>query len=390
MARASVVTLLSLDQYAQVMGINPWEFNQVAINLPKKNTQQCESVWYQHQWQKDFVSREELAQVILDAEELIAQHINYYPAPKYFELEEHKFGVKKVGGRNSFLDNYGRWQRIPLDYQFAQVSGTQTFTLLAADVTVTYVDRDGDSFDESFTVSDDIGVTHPAEEIFLAFKAGDRLGNAIDETWIIRPLKLSISGTTVSAEGSKSLLVDPALFEAYDAQKLDAADAATFVTEIDIYRIYYDTTNQGLAVWDPPPQGVPTTLVATAPVVVNPGIKDSGLVSVAVATGDLPYSWTPDRYQISYSAGLPLVNRKMSSKWATIVARFATTLLPTEKCGCERSNRILNFWRQIPSTGNEDSRPLTLEEIALPFGPRRGARYAWQYVKGEALDGLSL
>ena len=53
--RADTETLLSLFEWGQLLGINPWELAQ--FESPTEHSAQCESVFYQYAWQQDFLSR---------------------------------------------------------------------------------------------------------------------------------------------------------------------------------------------------------------------------------------------------------------------------------------------------------------------------------------------
>lgn len=71
MARANVQTLLSLDRWAQIMGLNPVSFNGAILgpNCYQACTK-CRELWNQHPWQSSggYMAREDLAWAIADAE----------------------------------------------------------------------------------------------------------------------------------------------------------------------------------------------------------------------------------------------------------------------------------------------------------------------------------
>lgn len=391
MARATIAPLLSINEWAKIFGINPWAFDQVGKNLPAKINHQCPHVWYQFPYQQDFISREELALAILRAEELIAGKVPFYPAPKYIEDEELQFGPARVGGRASMIDKYARLKRVPLQRQFVQVVGTLTFQALETDIGYTDIDLDNDGFDESFQIDIDLGQEYNLDEIELAYSAEYRNDVTVDDTWLIRVVDIQLlTGTTVRIRGDRSLLVDPRVQSQYVGDILDVNTVGLFMVEVDVYRRYFDTTSQGSAIWDKPVCEDPTLEVAEAPIIVNPADIEAGIVSVGISSAELPYSWSPDRLRLSYAAGIKKKNRRMDTMWGMAVAYLAASLLPSEKSGCERSNRILEYWRIAPSLGMSNARPLTVDEINLPWGPSRGARFAWDYVKGFAIDGIGI
>jgi hypothetical protein len=272
---------------------------------------------------------------------------------------------------------------------FVQNVGLETWTSLSTGVAITPADLDGDSFNESFTASIDLGTAYDPDELAIIYPVAERMGESVDGTWEIRPLTVSMSGTVLSVTGSLARLTKPTLQFEYGADVLDYGDSP-WVTTIDVYRHWYDTSDQGLGIWKTPVSQQPSLTVQTALPVVNPSNQEAGIVEVAFQYESTPYYSTPDRLQLNYSAGVPRVKRRMASGWNTAVAYLAISMMTSRKSGCERSNRIIEYWRRVPSAGEGDVRPVTVEEINHLWGPTRGARWAREFVEREALDGLTL
>jgi len=394
MARSGYDTLLSLDQYAQVMGINPWEFNQVGRGLPANSTRQCQAVWYQYAWQKDTVCRDEIAEAIADAEDMIASRINFYPAPKYFTDEEHTNPRPRNNEVPGWVSKSSHWKRLATDYWFIQNVGVLTFTQLdtpsVSGSEVVSTDLDGDGFDDTYVITVTLA-SEPAIRELALFPGDDwRLEEAIDDSWRIRPFRVTKSGTTYIFYVPKYACIQYELQERYNPSVLDASDAI-FVTDFIVARRWTDTAhtvanpNQGIAIWDVPDTCDPDCDVQTYPVCYANYERESGLVNVQLEP-DSPYYWYPDKLRINYVAGIPEKDFKMEHRWALTVARLATALLSNDKCGCERSNIILANWRNIPSLQKERARPLSIEEINSEFGPAEGALYAWKQVSRYVVD----
>ncbi len=162
MARASTPTLLSLDRFASIFGINPVHFNggdgdSIAI-FKLQGT--CNDFWPQYNWQyNDRLSREELARAIYSAEEDLARVLGYYPAPQWIAQEVHKFdrhyrrdlwssgGLNVRGARKSINLRYGKF------IQAGQRAVTLVGTATTAGLTLVYSDPDGDGFDELVTIT---------------------------------------------------------------------------------------------------------------------------------------------------------------------------------------------------------------------------------------------
>lgn len=393
MARASTPTLLALDHWAAILGFNPWQFNQIGKDLPVPITAQCNNVWFQYSWQEDFLSREEIGNAIDSAEQLVADQVKFWPAPKYIEDELIEPRHTRDWGRRSLFAPDGQWKPASTEYMYIRETGKLTRTLLQADAPVVYSAQVG-TFEDIFTITITTTTVMNPDEIAIYFTLTDRLGNDIDETWKIRPVKVNVSGTTVTITGSKFLMVKPELEETYAALKLSATLVANFIVEVDVHRVFTDQTatadnpDQGLASWDPPPGCDVDCGVRVAPFCASNDNADSGVVKIQIQAGDAPYPWGPDRLHLNYLSGIPLNNGKMDVMWAKVITYLSVTLLASEKCGCERANRILYHWRSVPSRQDENARPLTISEIDdNPLvSPRRGARYAWNYIKQKVGD----
>lgn len=382
MARATTETLLPLDTWALKMGINPWEFNQIGEGFPVANTQQCEHVWFQTSWMQDFLSREEVAICIAQAEDMIGQELGYYPAPKYFRDE-----VQSVTSRNWDGSWPYRLQSVQLDHHKVQGGGILNRTLVASGIAVTVSDRDGDGVWDTFTAVTPAQtvVTDPGE-VAAYFTITQRAGAPLDETWRIRPIISSITAGVVSIEGPSYLVVNPLKTLGFTAASLDVTSADTYIGTIDIYRVFRDDStdpaNQGNAIWENPCLTPPCSVEYDA-LCIGDRRGETGFVSVAWnQNGCCPNAnRPPDRVSINYLAGEPLINYQMSNALADVVAHLATALLPGDKCGCERSTRIVAYWRTVAPAQGEGLRADIAGNFGVnPFGPQRGAVYAWSRI----------
>ncbi len=390
MARAETITLLPIDTWGAIMGISPWWLNQVGVGLPGDGAQ-CAHVMMQYSWHGDFLSREEIARSIAKAEEMIAEELNYWPAPKYFANEVHPYPRPFKRDLYGYAGTpRGQWKAVQLNWGKVQGGGLMARSLVNIAGAVVMSDNDGDGINDRFTVTVATTVTDPTE-IAIYFVSADRNGVALDETWRIRPVNVTISGGNAIITGHPSQLIKPDLTLMVNAVSLDATVAANFVTTVEVYRLYTDTTTttadpaQGTAMWEAPDCDTPPCAVSWLPMCLGARNAEVGLVSVDYWLAGAqcpPYDWEPDRISANYLAGEPLVNGQMARAMADIVAHLATGILPVGPCGCERSDRIISWWRNLPSDGNESARPLTMREIdECRFGQSRGALWAWQRVE---------
>lgn len=408
MARADTYTLLSLDTWARIMGISPWEFNQFTDPIPNR-TNACQQTFFQYEWQRDYLSREEIARAIAQAEQLIADELNYWPAPLYITNET-------LNAARTPLDYYtdpllwrpwgilyGGWHYWRVNralfqtkYHKVQGGGTLARTLIGA-ANVAYSDTDGDGINDTATITIAVSTTD-TNEIAAYFNATDRMNNPLLETWRIRPVRVTISGGTATIVGSATLFVKPTFTYGVDVEPLTATDSTVYVTSVDVYRVYTDTTQTGTAYWQPPGGDCydePCAIEAESISCLLDRNGQAGQVGVGFSA-DRCLNWRqPDSINISYLAGVPLVNGDMDTQYAQVVAKLASGLLPNLSCGCERSDRIVSYWRQDVTEPGPDYTPRQLSPLELEsrFGFTRGALFAWKWVnnlKHASIGGAAL
>lgn len=390
MARQLYDTLLSIDEWAHYMGVSPWEFNQITQGFPHDFHPPCENTWYTYSWQKDFISREEVAKAIDDAERAIAHEIGWFFGPKltideqvdyphstqlrHLGLGYTPFGFQKSGTLN--------WDKF--------ISGGIIEREEIGDFSITYSDRDSDGVQDTFTVTFPTTVTDTSE-IALYFVEDNRLGEPISEEFRVRPVTVVIENGTATVKGHKSLCVIPALLEGVNPQDLDVADSI-YVEEFTAARLFIDATytqavpNQGKVLWIVPPDcrdcGEITTGEVWRPLALTPTSPEKGGVQVNYAPGcEAPYSWEPDRALVSYISGARWENGRMKPEYARLVSYLSASFLPHEKCGCERSQAIMHHWRMKVNEG-DNGRNFTQREIdSNPFGePTLGALTVWKRI----------
>lgn len=377
MARSDIPTLMALDQWAEVMGFNPWEFNQIGLGVPFGRDRQCPTVWYQYSWQKQFLSRTEIALAISKAEEALAELLNFYPAYNPDTEWQMSYPNDWRLSMRSGLTPRGQYKPVSLRWKHLDQLGTRTLALIAADQTVTFSDADGDGVEDTFTLT--VATEISADEIEVYYPAAIR--HVLDDTWRIRPLQITqnSAGTEITIVGAKYLLVDPINYEKPAPEKLNATDASIFFTEIDVYRSYIDSSNIGTVEYDARVGFTgDRTFTLTEGRVVN-----NRLAVIRPKVGLYTYGAVdPDRVTICYASGPRMRQGKVPQPFASMIAYLATHYLPALACGCDRADQILYFWRSSPADSEQAERPMTSEEInENPLGATRGAIYAYQMVQ---------
>lgn len=394
MARASTYSLLSIDEWAQILGISPFEINQ--FQYPGTKSAQCNDVLYQFAWQKDHLSREEIGQAIADAERMIADELLYWPAPHY-EIAEpvtyprpyqrELFGYAGTP-RGEWKSASARWHRI---LSGGLLNRTSIGTISGADLVK--LDEDADGVFETFTatITDAaIGTITDASELALYFELADRHGEPLDETWRIRPVRVTIVGNTATFRGHRTLLSTPTAEFAVNAQAKDAKVDTNYVTSVECWRTFTDTSStaalpyQGVAEWKTIPGCADDCTFAINPICINQQKYEQGEFFADLGNAcDWPFpDREPDRLAINYVSGVPLVNGRMDRFYAEIVAKLSVSLLANEKCGCERTNRIIDKLRAPVLKFQDKSADATsFAESENAFPMTYGAQWAYARVK---------
>lgn len=393
MARARTPTLMSLDQYAEVVGLNPVHFNQiVCAAFPEE--QACRSVWFQYQWQQPGrASREALATAIAQAERRIADKIRFWPAPKYFTDERHRYPVQRV---TPTLYNPSMWPYIYAEWKHVQAVGTRCVCeTIEHHEFIVYSDEDGDGFNETATISfdDDDAPNWEPTEVAVFAEAGET-----EERLRIRPVDVEIDGTTVTITASAAQFVDPTAWEdrsytvADDGTRaIDGDDADNFLETAHIYRIETRSTGEDYA---------PAELAFESRSSVSSyqsmdaflklGDYEAGELAVIPVTWDedseswqqacVSLAYAPRYVRINYLAGWATDEQgRVTPPFDRAIAALATSLLTNPVCACGNAERVVEEWQQRP---DPDER-VSLLRSTCPFGDKRGAWEAWTVVAGQ-------
>lgn len=402
MARAATKTLLSLDRFAELIGMHPLHFNQVEINsgdiAPIRN---CGSPIAQYGWQyADRIGREEVAQIIAEAESILSNYLGFDLLPTW----QVQYRAGAFGGINS----RGHWQAIQTTKGYVISGGVEAKTLIDDAVAIVYSDDDGDSYNETATISVATTVTN-IEEIAVYYPGE----SGVDE-WEIRPIKVSISGGIATITCKREQLVKPELFMSLnDNRAVNGLDNTNFLTTVDVYRHYNDPQTQIQFMWEPSANCITCTTCdscVSCTYTTQNGclfVRNSRLGLVAAS----PASWNattsvfdsaefsgcrvPDTALLSYRAGyrdmnLRMPSKTMASKYEHAIARLAVTLLHRPMCGCPTIEKSVSYWRddlaeRHSTQGGSWTHNLSRKLLDCPFGTSRGALYAWQTVKDDAI-----
>lgn len=387
-------TLLPLDSWAEILGISPWEF--AGFTFPAPKSAQCTSVFRKFQWQADHLSTSEVADAIADAEQMIAAELLYWPAPFYTVDEVVPYTRPHQRDLFGFAgDIRGNWKTLSTNWHKVIKGGVLNRTAIATigGADLTKQDLDGDGIYETFTAvitNVAIGTVIDPYEIAIYFEAANRHGEAISESWRIRPVTVSISGNTATITGQRVLLAKPNPQYAVNTTAMDATLDTNYVTSVECYRTFTDDTAtaalpyQGVAIWKNDPTCSQDCTFSIKELCLGQHQNEQGQIFASFGE---PCTWAfpnrePDRVQISYSSGLPLANGRMQKDMAQIVAYLSVSLLANEACGCQRTNRILEKLRAPMLKFQDKSADATsYQESTNAFPMTYGGQFAWNRIK---------
>ena len=414
MSRASQPTLLSLDDFAANLGLDPQHFAGGYSSVRPQS--RCNDTWKQYAWQDSAkISREDIAMHVSEAERDLADALGYWPAPTW-EVDEfheypHPMRPEAFGGGG---DVQLRWKRVKLNRGYVIEGGVRATTEIGTDVWVG-VDIDGDGFDELAQFTVDLTGMDPvptACEIKGYFKEYDVLDAAnsrtdpasagADPSWEVRPLKVTISETTATVYCNTWQIFRPQLQEAYNAADIDADLPANYVDELVFYREYTDESQQVLFGWGVELGCTSLEVCADSTQTGCFRIKNerSGLVTPQPSTYNttteifMSTNWAesvePDAVSFWYRSGWTPTNQRgcqvLDPYWARTITMLAVARLPWPLCDCSNVVDLTDYWRQDASmilTERDRSQSFIVDpsELSNPFGQRVGEILAWRRLK---------
>lgn len=417
MAHAATPTWLPLDRWFEIIGIHPFHGNQLHSDtyLPNASVK-CGLHWYQYAWgNADRISREDLAIAIRQAEEAISNEVGYNllpdwtpTDPDYGEPERILFDRPSVPELYSGwgTDVRGKMRSIKLSRGHIIEGGVRTKVGIET-ATITRSDEDGDTYEETCTVSVGTAVTDP-DELRVYFPGED----AADE-WEIKPIDVSISGAVATIKFKIWQVVDPDKTQGLNPSSIDAETPGNFLTTVDVYRVYNDEQTQVQFLFEEDGDICPCNSANCVACQFDTQWgcfynRDARLGLISPSPGDWDSDdsqfdwedWTacraPDQVRVYYYSGWrdPRGSRpktKMDPYWEQAVAYYAAALLDKAGCDCSNAFEFIYKWQKdIAHSGKEQGAYSALfSQLANRLGTSRGAMFAISRIQqpGRRLGG---
>jgi hypothetical protein len=375
----------------------------------------CKDIWHKYEWQDfDKVSLWEIAEEIHTAEQEIANFQGFWPAPYWMENEIINYPKPFAREyRGNGRDVASRVKAVHLKYGKFIVPGQRALTLVGtatvAGGSLSYTDEDGDGYFETATIQLATTLTDVNEiKVFFTDTSGQL-------EWEVRPVRSkSISSGTVTIVFDSWLLIDPDLYEILPqsggSQAIDVSTINNFVTSIDVYREYVDTTQTSVDFYWENGYLAGTSLACPSCGTIGCTVcgydsqsgcliarsLDNSEVVAYPATYDADNTqWNaslwlpcvePDIVRVSYYSGAQSqeylqgrTHEPLSLYWAQVIAWLATARLPRPLCTCgvvqDRVNTLAN---DLAHFTRGETNFITPDVMTCPFGTRRGEVMAWR------------
>lgn len=396
MARAETRTWLSLDRWAEIVGINPLHFNQFAS---QSFSDLCGQPWYQFDWQDaDRAGREAIAQAIRLAEERMSQYLGYNLLPDWHdEILPYPQPVSPELFGYVYNPRYA-YKSVNLSKAYVISGGVKASSLIEAGVAIVRSDADGDTYEELCTVTVTTDVADCEIRLYYPGESG------ADE-WEIRPIKISSAGGVATITFKSWQIPDPDKLSTLDPSPLTAETDTNYITTVDVYRVYNDPQTQALFMWEKlPDEECGSTATAanewsTQEACIQIRNNRLGLAMAMPGTWDatdeqfdiaaMALGRDPDKVHFYYYSGWEDKQRtcprkEMDRTLETAVAHFAATLLDRDVCACSNVQNYLDYWRtDLARIGSDEAFSNSVMVLGNPFGTMRGAVHAYNICNDE-------
>lgn len=413
MARAEARTKLPLDRWAQIIGIHPAHFNGVYFG---RHPLVCQQPWMQHPYQaQDRVGREEVAIAIAQAEANIEEQLGFRLIPAW-EVDEWRPTVRPLRKELfniSSTDIRGFAQVAFANWGYLVSGGIRGSDLIEANVGIVWSDLDGDNYEETATIEVEVDEGQDPCELRVYYPVAlAQVESGGMDKWEIRPISVSIVGTTATITFKREQCVLPDLVSDYfppaDDSHLRGVDGAVdgnFLEAVDVYRVYNDPQTQVTLMWEPLGSGcicngAGCELCAYSAQTGCLLLRGDPRQSIAVYK---PGTWNEDTHEFDTAAcamgrqpdivrlyyyagwrnkGLGCPTAQMDPAWARAVAYYAAALLDRPICECSNVKTWVDHWqRDLAIMGVDESMRVPESTLRNPLGTRRGAVFAWERVK---------
>ena len=401
--------LMSISQFAELAMMDKFHVAGWCI-VPESKCDCAKNTHPEDMFQNKWLSRREISQAIMRAEQMIADELGYWTAPKTITNEKHGYprmdwgrSYKQTVGlsRNTMVTRDGKdYKSITTDWGYIQGVGTIVETQLNDTIDVE-MDETCSIFTASITLPD---TPTGLEEYHVFFHEDDRYLSEPKEQWELRDLTFTVDGTTLNITGGAYLLMQPSKRMGRKWECLELTDQ-NIVDKLEVWEFNLDITQHGSLQWGKRPCVSPTGCndveikdacfvrddTETYPI-LRPSPRSYNETTLVWDSYDV--TTAPDYVVVNYVAGVPLVNGKVDNRYAVPTFLLAASLLEGDvpECGCTGVTDRLKKYNSIEtirmkeldfdqSVAYSDKVLATKNHLNSRWGGRYGAVQAWQQIQ---------
>lgn len=371
-------TLIPLSQFIDWLGIEPYNAAGVDYDnsnaspgtVPtRKNRDACECV-LEYPWNSSpqTWSRQDLIEMLQLAEDTFIRYARFHPASYFIEYEEQKYKPNLRLKNNilslpSFVPFYGCCE--PIYFGTADITFIENVSLLRSPDDIEVL--------PNFTATVTVPENTLSENIRVYFPAYTPEGYN-DHEFEIRPLTITVSGTTATIVGPAYLFVDPDL--AMNSKECLKNNLDSYVESIDVYITSINNCNSGSFIYNSPDCGasdcenLEQTFCATRKVVGNcsygvPRPVDDNCENAYLKGGihSIKYHYLTGK---SVKAG-GLVDRKIANTVFKLAIGLSVCIKEYCKCAVCLQDKI-QYYRSVP------------KEVTARDAPPAGSDNDYQYT----------
>lgn len=359
------ISLLPLDTFREIAGVTGYHFWGFRDPLAIDGADECDVPWLHYRWLlRKGVGRFDMLTALAKAESRMADILDYWPFAKY---DNEKITLQRPRPYVS----YRQPQITQLKWGHIQAIGDQTWQSLQAGAVPVY----GATDDVTIVVA--LASTVDVDEVVVCYP-----GTQVP----IRPIYCTLAGLNLTITIKKWLLGNPNVWTQRVTDNTvmkDPTDMANMLATVDVYRVYVDDSDIHVTFDE---HG---TCDNTDCAKEQEGICVSYIDKRAPLFKWYPKEdtfWThyrpPESISLNYTHGLNHTNYGSYMSWALVVSHFAIALLDDVGCDCKEADFCFRYWQEDLAHADEGgSTALSAPRLGNPFGTKRGAIEAWEFVR---------
>lgn len=338
--------VVSIEEYSRYIETSECEILGVT-NAPNANNYECRDIW-------TLIQRQYIQNYLSEAQEEIEQYLGYFLTPdwvvgdisnerdslfRYVDQQNPRFRPRS----SKHLGTYKtRWKHIT-------AIGTRAETDIELNSTVNHAtDPAVVTVATAITDVNEIKVYHPGSDIE------------------INPSEITFSGGTATISIPRCRMVLESLLD-NSTSGVDYTDTNNFESEVDVKRVYTDSTTQATLLCSNCSECTFTNVTGCLRVLS----EKAGTIEFITDNVSCTCGCSPKRIGFNYYCG----DINVTQKAKEMVIRLAHSKMPNEPCGCEIAQRLWRDDREVPDVVTQDL-------MNNPFGINRGAILTWMWLKG--------